>query len=121
MTAWQGTFQLSTRGECDVIDITSHVERMVHESKVRTGIVNVSGRGSTLGITTLEFESGCVTDLKRALEKVAPFEQRICPQCPLGRWQRLFPPAQRLDRHREEFPGRERGTRTRYLAADRAL
>ena len=44
----------------------------MHESNVKTGIVNVSGRGSTLGITTLEFESGCVADLKRALEQVAP-------------------------------------------------
>jgi len=39
---------------------------------VETGIVNVSGVGSTLGITTLEFEPGCVSDLERALEKIAP-------------------------------------------------
>jgi secondary thiamine-phosphate synthase enzyme len=34
--------------------------------------VNVSGRGSTLGVTTLEFEPGCVADLRRALDQVAP-------------------------------------------------
>jgi secondary thiamine-phosphate synthase enzyme len=70
--AFQQVFQISTRGNCDVLDITRQVERIVSASRVRTGIVNISGIGSTLGITTLEFEPGCVADLKRALEKVAP-------------------------------------------------
>ncbi len=65
-------FSISTRGGCDVLDITPHVSRIVGESGVQTGMVNISGVGSTLGITTLEFEPGCVADLKRALEKVAP-------------------------------------------------
>jgi len=56
----------------DVLDITREVARIVAASGVRTGIVNVAGVGSTLGITTLEFEPGCVADLKRALEKIAP-------------------------------------------------
>ena len=55
-----------------MLDITPQVSRIVSESSVRTGVVNVSGVGSTLGITTLEFEPGCVADLKRALEKIAP-------------------------------------------------
>ena len=72
MIAFQKEIRLSTRGNCDVIDITGQVARVVSASGVRTGTVNVSGVGSTLGITTLEFEPGCVADLKRALEKVAP-------------------------------------------------
>jgi secondary thiamine-phosphate synthase enzyme len=72
MAAYQKTFQISTRGHCDVLDITAKVAQIVSESRLTTGIVNISGRGSTLGITTLEFESGCVTDLRRALEKIAP-------------------------------------------------
>ena len=72
MAVYQKNFQISTRGHCDVLDITPKVARIVSESKIAAGIVNVSGRGSTLGITTLEFESGCVTDLRRALEKIAP-------------------------------------------------
>jgi secondary thiamine-phosphate synthase enzyme len=72
MAAFQGSFRCSTRGRCDVVDITSQVERVVAESRLRHGIVNVSGRGSTLGITTLEYEAGCVSDLQRALEKIAP-------------------------------------------------
>jgi secondary thiamine-phosphate synthase enzyme len=72
MAAHQEEFGVSTRGRCDVLDITAHVARIVAASGVRTGLVNVSGVGSTLGVTTLEFEPGCVADLQRALEKIAP-------------------------------------------------
>jgi len=72
MAVHQNSFQISTRGHCDVLDITAKVADIVSESRISSGIVNVSGRGSTLGITTIEFESGCVTDLRRALEKIAP-------------------------------------------------
>ena len=35
-------------------------------------MVNVAGRGSTLGITTIEYEPGAVADLRRALDAIAP-------------------------------------------------
>jgi secondary thiamine-phosphate synthase enzyme len=72
VAVFQKGFRISTKGNCDVLDITSKVERIIAESRMRHGIVNVSGRGSTLGITTVEFEPGCVSDLRRALEIVAP-------------------------------------------------
>ncbi len=72
MAAFQKSFRISTQGRSDVIDISGQVGRMVTESGIRTGIANVSGRGSTLGVTTIEYESGCVADLKRALELIAP-------------------------------------------------
>lgn len=72
MTVLQKNFRIATKGRCDVLDITEKVAAIVAASRVRHGIVNIAGRGSTLGITTLEFEPGCVSDLKRALEKIAP-------------------------------------------------
>jgi secondary thiamine-phosphate synthase enzyme len=54
------------------VDITGQVSRVVGESQVKQGIVSVSGRGSTVGITTIEYEPGAVSDLARALEKIAP-------------------------------------------------
>ena len=72
MAVFQQTFSIATHGRCDVQDITPQVERIVRESGIATGIVNVSGTGSTLGVTTLEFESGCVADLRRALDQIAP-------------------------------------------------
>lgn len=72
MAVYQKSFRISTRGHADVIDITAQVGRIVSESRIRAGLVNVSGKGSTLGITTIEYEPGAVADLKRALEKIAP-------------------------------------------------
>ncbi len=72
MPVFQTQLRLSTRGRCHVLDITPDVARLVAASGVDVGIVNVSGIGSTLGITTLEFEPGCVSDLQRALELIAP-------------------------------------------------
>ena len=72
MPVFQKEFRVSTKGRCQVLDITAHVGRVVAASGIDTGIVNISGIGSTLGVTTLEFESGCVSDLQRALEQIAP-------------------------------------------------
>ena len=69
---YQRTFSIRTRGNCDVLDITDKGELIVAASEARNGIVNVSSRGSTAAITTLEFEAGCVADLQRALDKIAP-------------------------------------------------
>jgi secondary thiamine-phosphate synthase enzyme len=70
--AYQREITLSTSGRCDIVDITAEVSRIVAASGIETGIANVSGVGSTLGITTIEFEPGAVSDLKRALDVIAP-------------------------------------------------
>ncbi len=72
MAVTQTTFRVATRGLCDVIDITDQIESALAESDVSSGVVNVSGLGSTLGLTTIEFESGAVLDLKKALAQIAP-------------------------------------------------
>jgi secondary thiamine-phosphate synthase enzyme len=69
---FQKQIRVSTRGRSQVLDISAEVARIVAASGIAQGIVNVSGIGSTLGITTLEFEPGCVSDLERALEQIAP-------------------------------------------------
>src|SRR5580658_8434876 len=72
MAVFQQTLRLKTRGDCHVIDITADVIRVVGASRLMQGIVNISGVGSTLGITTTEYEPGCITDLQRALDMIAP-------------------------------------------------
>ena len=72
MVTFQKAFAVKTKGNCDVVNIDAQLQRMVRESGIRAGIVNVSVRGSTAGITTLEYESGCVSDLRRALDAIAP-------------------------------------------------
>ena len=53
-------------------DITDQVAAWVQASRVSTGIVTVQAVGSTSGITTIEYESGAVADLRRSLEALAP-------------------------------------------------
>ena len=69
------TFSIKTKGFNDIIDITERVQEEVKRSKVKDGICLVSSPGSTCGITTIEYESGLVEDLKRALERVAPMNE----------------------------------------------
>jgi len=75
MATHQQSFRMTTKGNTDVRDITAHVEDIVGRSGIQNGIVNVSGKGSTLGITTIEFEPGAVSDLRRALDSVAPVSE----------------------------------------------
>ena len=70
------TFEVSTQGFGDVIDITAQVRANVEKSGIRNGIVCIANPGSTAGITTIEFEPGAVADLKAALEKLAPEKAR---------------------------------------------
>ncbi len=56
----------------DAVDITDTVQAEVRASGAREGLATVFVTGSTAGITAIEFESGVVSDLDRALEKIAP-------------------------------------------------
>ncbi|MGF1640298.1 MAG: secondary thiamine-phosphate synthase enzyme YjbQ [Rhodospirillales bacterium] len=58
----------------DIADITAAVGRIVGASGVRTGSVHLSAVGSTGSLTTIEYESGAVEDLKRAIRRLAPPE-----------------------------------------------
>jgi secondary thiamine-phosphate synthase enzyme len=66
------TISLSTKGFSDVIDITEKVENIVANSGLQNGLVTVFCSGSTGAITTIEYESGVINDLKKAIEKIAP-------------------------------------------------
>jgi len=68
-------FSIKTNGFNDIIDITDRVSKAVKESKVKDGICLISCPGSTCGITTIEYESGLIEDLKKALEIVAPMNE----------------------------------------------
>ena len=72
MPVRQTTFPVSSKGFTDVIDITGEVRGAVAAAGVKDGIVTVFVPGSTAGITTIEFESGAIEDLKDAIERIAP-------------------------------------------------
>lgn len=68
------TFQvkLEETNEDDVLDITGEVQNAIAQSGLKEGSVLVFNKGSTGGITTLEFEPGLVKDLPESLRKIAP-------------------------------------------------
>ena len=72
MAVHAGVFRLATKGFTDVHDITTAVQHIVAQSRIRDGIVAVCVPGSTAGITTIEYESGAVEDLRKAIERLAP-------------------------------------------------
>jgi len=63
---------IQTRGECDLIDITDEVRREVGASGVNSGTVTVFISGSTAGVTTIEYESGVLSDLQAMWERLVP-------------------------------------------------
>jgi secondary thiamine-phosphate synthase enzyme len=67
-----GSIQLNTKGNADVQDITPQVARVVRESEVENGTVTIFCPSSTSALTTIEFESGAVSDLRRLFEEIIP-------------------------------------------------
>ena len=65
-------FTLDTKGFGDIRDITGEVVRRLSDAGFTDGIATVFVPGSTAGITTIEYESGAVADLKKAIERQAP-------------------------------------------------
>ncbi|MCK5176967.1 MAG: YjbQ family protein [Candidatus Aenigmarchaeota archaeon] len=65
-------FVISTKGFTDIINITDKVSEIVEKYKIKDGICLVFSPGSTGGITTIEYEDGVITDLKKAFEKIIP-------------------------------------------------
>ncbi len=63
---------LHTEGQCDIIDITPQVEREVTASGINSGIVTLFVAGSTAGITTIEYESGLISDFRAMWGRNAP-------------------------------------------------
>ena len=67
-------FGIETRGFGDILDITGEVVRGMQEAGFTDGVATVFVPGSTAGITTIEYESGAVADLKKAIERQAPVD-----------------------------------------------
>jgi secondary thiamine-phosphate synthase enzyme len=66
------TISLSTKGFTDIIDVTPKVSSIVKQSGIKDGLVTVFCPGSTGGVTAIEYESGVLRDLQKAIEKLVP-------------------------------------------------
>jgi len=66
------TVSLRTKGFSDIIDMTRHVVTVIERSEIENGLVTVFCPGSTGAVTTIEYESGVLRDLQKAIEKIVP-------------------------------------------------
>lgn len=66
------TLDLMTTADTDVLDLTPAVRERLAQAPVTRGLLTLFIPGSTAALTTIEFESGAVADLKAALERLAP-------------------------------------------------
>ena len=63
---------LKTTEKTDIIDITSLAKSFVGRTSTQTGALILFTPGSTAALTTIEYESGVINDLRAAIERLAP-------------------------------------------------
>lgn len=72
MTVEGGMLRLQTPGNGHIVDITEGVARIVTTAGVQRGLVTAFAIGSTVAVTTMEYEPGGVSDLQALLERLIP-------------------------------------------------
>ena len=72
MPSFSETISITTQGFSDIIDLTASVLEVLDHSGIHDGLVTVFCPGSTGAVTTIEYESGVLKDLRAAIERLAP-------------------------------------------------
>jgi secondary thiamine-phosphate synthase enzyme len=71
---FSGSFEFSTEGEFDFIDLSSEVDRVIRESGIKEGVTLVFAGHATGVIIITEYESRLRKDIKEFLERFIPSE-----------------------------------------------
>jgi secondary thiamine-phosphate synthase enzyme len=72
MAVGGGMLRFQTPGNGHIVDLTEGVARIVTTSGVERGVAAVFAIGATVGVTTMEYEPGGVSDLQRLLDRLIP-------------------------------------------------
>lgn len=72
MPVHTATTEIRTQGDAQILDVTGCVAQAIAESGLSDGIGCVFVPGATGAVTTMEFEPGCVADLQRLMDRLAP-------------------------------------------------
>jgi secondary thiamine-phosphate synthase enzyme len=75
MAVHGGQLRMDTPGHGHIVDITEGVLRVVGTAGVERGLVTVFAIGSTVAVTTMEYEPGGVRDLQALLDRLIPARQ----------------------------------------------
>jgi secondary thiamine-phosphate synthase enzyme len=67
-----GQLRMDTPGNGQIVDLTPGIERLIATSEVDRGVVTVFATGSTVAVTTMEYEPGGVQDLQALLDGLVP-------------------------------------------------
>jgi len=67
-----GLLRMDTPGNAHIVDLTEGVAQVVSTSGVERGLVTVFATGSTVAVTTMEYEPGGVHDLQALLDRLVP-------------------------------------------------
>jgi hypothetical protein len=71
-------------------DITPELAELVRQSGLRDGVLTVQMLGSTSAITTIEYEPGALSDLRQALDLLAPVGAEYAHNAAMGRRERIL-------------------------------
>ncbi len=63
---------MDTPGNGHIVDLTEGITSIVRTAEVDRGLVTVFATGSTVAVTTMEFEPGGVNDLQALLDRLIP-------------------------------------------------
>jgi secondary thiamine-phosphate synthase enzyme len=66
------TLAINTTAGTDILDLTDAVTARVQETGVTEGLLTLFISGSTAALSTIEFESGVVNDLRAAIQRLFP-------------------------------------------------
>lgn len=72
MTVKTYSIKLSTNGNADMLDITDSVASKVDNSEIKNGIMTIFTPSATSALTTIEYETGCISDIKRLFDEIIP-------------------------------------------------
>lgn len=67
--------EVKTTAGTDILDLTEKVREEVKRSGMTAGLLHLFISGSTAALTTIEYESGVVNDLRAAIERLFPQDQ----------------------------------------------
>jgi tyrosyl-tRNA synthetase len=72
MAVHGGMLRMETPGNGHIVDLTEGVASVVRTSGAERGVVTVFATGSTVAVTTMEYEPGGVNDLQALLDRLVP-------------------------------------------------
>ncbi|MGZ9226073.1 MAG: secondary thiamine-phosphate synthase enzyme YjbQ [Anaerolineales bacterium] len=69
------SISLHTNGNADIHDITDQIASAITRSALMAGTVTIFCPSSTSALTTIEYESGAVSDLRRLFDETIPADR----------------------------------------------